>query len=299
MEQMSNLILIDKPQGFTSFDVVAKLRGILRQKKIGHTGTLDPMATGVLVCLVGKATKLAERMPSADKRYTATVRLGMTTDTQDSTGTVLTQCAADITREQLAHACKPFVGEISQLPPMYSAVSVGGRRLYDLAREGVEVERTPRRITVYSLDILDFDRDGQTAVLDVCCSKGSYIRTLAHDIGASLGVGGTLTALRRTEACGFSLDGCHTLAQLQQAKDEDRLSDYLLPPWTAFADCPRIQTGAWQRKMLANGVPLLLDKLGHPAAGCYTLWCGEEFLGIGEVAEQDDCIRMLYLDIAP
>ena len=291
---MEKVILIDKPQEFTSFDVVAKLRGIIKIKRIGHTGTLDPMATGVLVCLCGKATKLAERLPIQEKRYTAKLRLGIITDTLDITGTVTQTRESNVTREQFEIAAAKFVGNIMQVPPMYSAIQINGQRLYDLARKGVEVERTARPIIIYHLNVLDFDPVEQTAEIDVLCSKGSYIRSLALDIGESLGVGATLTDLCRTEAGGYNLSQCHSFAELQQLAEENRLEEVLLPTESLFSHLPRITTGEWQKKMIANGVPLMLDKLRNPQVGQYTLWCNEEFLGVFEVLEDADTIKMIY-----
>ncbi|MEG1943594.1 MAG: tRNA pseudouridine(55) synthase TruB [Angelakisella sp.] len=202
----SGIICVDKPKDFTSFDVVAKARGITGCRKMGHGGTLDPMATGVLPLFLGRATKVMDIMPGEDKRYTASFRLGLTTDTQDITGTVLEESSMAITPAALENALLPLRGEISQLPPMYSAVQVGGRRLYDLARAGKEIDRPCRTVSIYTLELVSYDEATRQGVLDIACSKGTYVRTIIHDIGTALGCGGVLTALRRTETLGYKLD---------------------------------------------------------------------------------------------
>lgn len=199
------IVIINKPQDWTSMDVCAKLRGIFHEKRVGHGGTLDPMATGVLPVFVGQATKAVSFAENGEKEYRATLRLGVTTDTQDSTGTVLTRAAINAGEDELRGMLPQFTGEIMQVPPMYSAIKRGGKKLYELARAGIEVAREPRRVTIYELELL-----GRSAAdewgLRVVCSKGTYIRTLCHDIGAALGCGGVMSALTRTGAAGFSLD---------------------------------------------------------------------------------------------
>ena len=187
MSGLNGILCINKPEGFTSFDVIAKLRGILKTKKLGHAGTLDPMATGVLPVFAGFATKACDILPDSDKSYIAGFRLGVTTDTQDRTGTILHQRPANhLTAEMIEQALPAFRGEILQLPPMYSAVSVNGQRLYELARKGIEVERTPRPITIYRLELLRYDPASQEGEMEISCSKGTYIRTILHDLGETL-----------------------------------------------------------------------------------------------------------------
>ena len=217
--QLEGILCVDKPQDWTSFDVVAKMRGIADCHKIGHGGTLDPMATGVLPLFFGRSAKAMELMPNQDKRYTAAIRFGITTDTQDCTGNVLSTSEKPVTREALEAALVPLRGTIDQLPPMYSAVWVDGQRLYNLARAGKEVERPTRQVTVHRLELMEFDAENRTCVIDVACSKGTYIRTLCHDIGEALGCGGILTALRRTETLGFTSKDCHTLEELKQRRE--------------------------------------------------------------------------------
>ena len=221
---LTGILCINKPQDFTSFDVIAKLRGISGTRKIGHSGTLDPMATGVLPIFFGSAAKACDLLPNSDKRYTAGVRFGLTSDTQDIWGSITGENPAPLSREDLEAALPRFTGTISQLPPMYSAVQVNGQRLYDLARKGVEVERTPREITIYKLDLLSYDPEKREALLDVSCSKGTYIRTLCHDLGQFLGMGAVMSSLIRTEAAGFTLSDCVTLEDAQKAASESRFS---------------------------------------------------------------------------
>ena len=211
----NGIIIIDKPADWTSMDVCAKLRGILKTKKVGHAGTLDPMATGVLPVFVGQATRAVSFAESGEKEYIATLRLGLVTDTQDISGQVLEQRGAAVTAAEVAAVLPQLTGEILQLPPMYSAIKIGGRKLYDLARQGREVERTPRPVTIYKLALLE-----QLSPVDfrlrIRCSKGTYVRTLCHDLGQLLGCGGCMAALRRTMAAGYTLAESRTLEEVQQ-----------------------------------------------------------------------------------
>ncbi len=214
----SGMIIINKPAGWTSMDVCAKLRGIFREKRVGHAGTLDPMATGVLPVFVGQATKAVSFAENGEKEYRARLRLGLTTDTQDITGTVLSESPVAATEDEVRAVLPRFTGEIEQIPPMYSAVKVGGRKLYELARKGAEIERKPRAVTVFALELLERTAPDEYA-LRVRCSKGTYVRTLCRDIGAALGCGGVMSALTRTEAAGFTLDEAVTLEQVQQQRE--------------------------------------------------------------------------------
>ncbi|MBQ4258395.1 MAG: tRNA pseudouridine(55) synthase TruB [Clostridia bacterium] len=225
----NGFLVIDKPQQYTSFDVVAVLRKLLSERHIGHTGTLDPMATGVLVILLGRDTKAIPYLEDAPKRYRAGFTLGMESDTQDSTGTILRKSEIRIARDEVEAALEQFRGEISQIPPMYSAVSVGGKRLYDLARRGITVERRPRKVTIHSLELVSFDENKQCGELLVSCSKGTYIRTLCADLGQSLGVGALMNALRREEASFCTLSESITLDQARSLAQEGRLEQCLLP----------------------------------------------------------------------
>ncbi|MBQ7713927.1 MAG: tRNA pseudouridine(55) synthase TruB [Oscillospiraceae bacterium] len=198
------IIVIDKPAGWTSMDVCAKLRGVYREKRVGHAGTLDPMATGVLPVFVGRATKAVSFAEDGGKEYRASLRLGVVTDTQDTSGTVLSEAPVNVTEDGLRAVLPRFTGELEQVPPMYSAVKIQGKKLYELARKGVTVERAPRRVTVYELELLGRDARGDWS-LRVVCSKGTYVRTLCHDVGAALGCGGCMSALTRTMAAGWTL----------------------------------------------------------------------------------------------
>lgn len=279
---MNGILCVNKPEGWTSFDVVAKVRGIAHTRKVGHAGTLDPMATGVLPLFLGIATKACDVMPGEDKAYRTTFRLGMTTTTQDRTGEVLTQTPSAVTEEQLRAALLSFCGEIEQIPPMYSAVQVNGRRLYDLARAGREVERKPRKVTIYALSLLSFDEAHQTGVLDVRCSKGTYIRTLCHDLGAALGVGATLTALERYEAGNFSLSDCYTIEELQQFEEQGVLEEKVLPVEQVFLQLPKIRLNAVQSVKFQNGVKLDLNRVRYKKVdGLHRVFDAENhFLGL-------------------
>lgn len=245
------IVIIDKPAGWTSQDVVAKLRGVFHEKRIGHGGTLDPMATGVLPVFVGRATRCVEFFEHADKAYKATLRLGTVTDTQDITGTVLETRPVTVTREQLEETLKSFVGFQMQTPPMYSAVKVDGKRLYDLARRGQTVARQPREIRILDLELRDFD--GTDANIFVHCSKGTYVRTLCADIGAALGCGGTMAALRRVKAGAFPLAEAHPLEALISAPDP---AVYLLKEDLLFRDLPAYTCTAAEEKRLRNGAEI-------------------------------------------
>lgn len=244
---MNGIIIVDKPAGFTSHDVVAKLRRICGTRRVGHSGTLDPMATGVLPIFVGRATRACEFAEGDSKVYTARLLLGVVTDTQDITGTVLSECTPDVTEQQVLSACAAFVGDIQQTPPMYSAVKVNGKRLYSLARQGVEVERKARRICIRSIGVKRVSPCRYD--LDVHCSKGTYIRTLCHDIGAFLGCGGTMEALRRTAAGGFTLSDAHTLEELEAGGAEKAL----LPVDSLFRHYPAHVLDGAQVKACKNG----------------------------------------------
>lgn len=247
----NGIIIIDKPAGWTSMDVCAKLRGILKEKRVGHGGTLDPMATGVLPVFVGNATKAVEFAEKTDKEYLAGLRLGVVTNTQDSTGQVLETHPAAVDRETLASVLPRFTGPIEQIPPMYSAIKIKGKKLYELARKGQEVERRPRSVTIHALEILEQTGEAEF-LLRVRCSKGTYVRTLCHDIGQVLGCGGCMSSLRRTMAAGFTLEDAVTLEQVQEQGEA-----LLLPVDCFFADCPVLLLSSPRAERLArNGCPI-------------------------------------------
>ena len=245
---MNGIVIIDKPMDWTSQDVVSKLRGVLHTKRIGHGGTLDPMATGVLPVFVGRATRGVEFFEHAEKTYEATLRLGITTDTEDITGTVLTEAPVNVTEAQLESALEKFRGDILQIPPMYSAIKIDGQKLCDLARKGREVERKPRPVTIYLLELLSFD--GITAKLRVRCSKGTYIRTLCKDIGQALGCGGCMESLRRTAAGEYSIEEAVPLQQLVEAADP---GSYLRPVDTLFTEYEAVTLTEKQALRCRNG----------------------------------------------
>ena len=245
---MNGIVIIDKPQGWTSQDVVSKLRGVLRTRRIGHGGTLDPMATGVLPVFVGRATRGVEFFEHAEKTYETVLRLGVATDTEDITGTVLEEKPVDISETEFLKVLEQFRGEIQQIPPMYSALKINGQKLCDLARKGKEVERKSRTITIFDLDCLEFT--GTTARLRVRCSKGTYIRTLCKDIGAALGCGGCMEQLRRVAAGEYTIDEAVPLAELVQAEEPEK---YLRNVDTMFAKYPPAVLTPNQEKRCRNG----------------------------------------------
>ncbi len=245
------IINVYKEAGFTSHDVVAKLRGICKQKKIGHTGTLDPDAVGVLPVCLGSATRLCDMLTDRQKEYVAKLRLGMVTDTQDISGKVLEQKEVNVSDEEFEGALMSFLGETMQVPPMYSALKVNGKKLYELARQGREVERTPRPVTIYEIEIVR--KDSPEYTIRVRCSKGTYIRTLCHDIGQKLGCGGVMTGLTRTQVGEFKLENAFTLPQLQQYADEERLSEIIFPIEGVFEKLSKLLVKEKSEKALLNG----------------------------------------------
>ncbi len=260
----NGIIIIDKPAGWTSMDVCAKLRGALRERRIGHAGTLDPMATGVLPVFVGRATRAVEFAAEGEKEYVAGLRLGVITNTQDSTGTVLETRPVHVDRTALERVLEGFRGELLQVPPMYSAVKIGGRKLYELARKGQEVERKARRVTIHALEVLEPERvraeapemdplEPDTWFLRVRCSKGTYVRTLCHEIGQALGCGGCMSALRRTMACGFPAAEAIPLEAVLRSKEPQAL---LLPVDRYFVRCgweERVTVSPAAERRLRNG----------------------------------------------
>ena len=251
---MNGIVIIDKPQGWTSQDVVSKLRGVLHTKRIGHGGTLDPMATGVLPVFVGRGTRAVEFFEHAEKCYETVLRFGITTDTEDITGTVLEEKPVSITRQQLEDALENFRGEILQVPPMYSALKINGQKLCDLARKGKEVERKPRTITIFQLKLLDFT--GDTATLRVACSKGTYIRTLCKDIGEKLGCGGCMESLRRVQAGAYTIAEAIPLAKLVESDDPEQ---FLMAVDTMFTQYEAVTLTQKQALRCRNGNSFTID----------------------------------------
>lgn len=245
---MNGIVIVDKPQGWTSQDVTARLRRVFNTRRIGHGGTLDPMATGVLPVFVDRATRGVEFFEHAEKIYEATLRLGLTTDTEDVTGTVLAQRDVGISEEEFLGILPQFRGKIQQIPPMYSALKVNGQKLCDLARKGKEVERQPREIEIFQLECLEFN--GDTARLRVHCSKGTYIRTLCKDIGEALGCGGCMAALRRVQAGEYTIDEAVPLEELLESVAPEK---YLRPVDSMFRNYPAVTLTANQEKRCRNG----------------------------------------------
>lgn len=286
---MNGIILINKPQNFTSFDVVAVVRRKFGTKKVGHGGTLDPMATGVLPVFIGCATKAVDLLPDSGKSYRAGFRLGLTSDTLDIWGKLSEEKPADIGREALEAVLERFRGEIEQTPPMYSALKVGGRKLCDLARQGIEVERKARKITISRLDLLEFD--GKNGVIEVDCSTGTYIRTLVDDIGKSLGTGAVMTELCRTRACGFEISECVSIEELRE-KPLDELK--LLSVESVFRDLPVTVLDEVQTRMYLNGVRLDADRLAEkpPLDTLLRVYGNGEFLGVAKVNEERELVSV-------
>lgn len=262
---MNGVLIIDKPQDFTSFDVVAVMRRLCQERKIGHTGTLDPMATGVLPLLLGKATHAASLLEDTDKEYISGFQFGVETDTQDSTGKMTRQSETKVTKEQLLAVLPRFTGDIMQVPPMYSAVSKNGQRLYKLARQGIEIERDSRPITIEKLILNEFDETTQTGSLTIGCSKGTYIRTLCADIGAALQTFGIMTSLRRTRAAGFSLADSVSLEEARRLSAEGTLEQKVLPVEKLFETYEALTVTAAQAARFCNGGGLSLERTGLSA----------------------------------
>lgn len=251
---MDGIINVYKERGYTSHDVIAKLRGILRQKKIGHTGTLDPEAQGVLPVCLGKATKVCDLLTDKTKTYQAVLLLGKVTDTQDTTGAVLEEHPVTCSQDEVKDCIAGFIGTIEQVPPMYSALKVNGKKLYELARQGIEVERKSRTITIESISIEQMELPEVT--ITVTCSKGTYIRTLCHDIGSRLGCGGCMKELLRTQVGPFSIADSVTLSEIERYRDEDRLSEILNSTDSVFGHLPAVKLSEEAERLVRNGNPL-------------------------------------------
>jgi len=274
---MDGIVIVDKPEGWTSQDVVSKLRGVFQTRRIGHGGTLDPMATGVLPVFVGRATRGVEFFEYAEKTYETVLRLGITTDTEDITGTVLTEKDAFVTGQMLEEVLAGFRGEILQVPPMYSAIKINGQKLCDLARKGREVERKPRPVTIHELTLLGMEADG--IHLRVRCSKGTYIRTLCKDIGAALGCGGCMASLRRVTAGEYTIE---TAVPLQTLIESENPGAYLLSVDSMFMAYPQVTLTEKQEKCCRNGVAFTTNL----PAGTYRVYAASgEFLALSHMVE--------------
>ena len=295
---MNGIICINKKQNITSFGVCAKLRGILGEKKVGHTGTLDPMAEGVLPVMIGGATRFLNFLPESDKGYRASFILGKTTDTLDITGNVTAEYENNVSESDVSEALKFFKGKIMQTPPMYSAVSVNGKRLYELARQGIEVERKEREIEIKRLELVE-NINGEY-VIDVFCSKGTYIRSLIDDIGRMLGCGAVMTSLVRTSAMGFTLENCTTLDELQQRKNENiGFDDILLPLDQVLSAYDKITISPAQSIRFKNGGSLDLARIKKQLfkEEIYRIYNPEDaFLGLGQAVNEELIIKRIYTE---
>ncbi len=293
---MDGIINVNKEKGFTSHDVVAKLRGILHQKKIGHTGTLDPEAVGVLPVCLGKATKVCDLLTNKDKTYRAVCRLGVSTDTQDMTGQILQRGDfSRVTQERLKEVLESFIGDQLQVPPMYSALKINGKKLYELAREGKTVERKPRPIRIHSINLIKYRQMEGLFTMDVTCSKGTYIRTLCHDIGEKLGCFGAMESLQRTRVGVFTLENALTLEQIEVLMKQNELEQQILSVDALFPEYPAFQIKDEFAAKLSNGNPLLEFFLqDYPERvnmiGIRDLMEGQEFL----VYDENGCFKAVY-----
>lgn len=297
---MTGIICVNKEKDITSFGVCAKMRGILKEKKVGHTGTLDPMATGVLPIMIGGATRFLDYLPESDKGYRAVFVLGKTTDTLDITGTVTAENEVNASKADVESVLTQFKGRIMQTPPMYSAVSVNGKRLYDLARQGIEVEREKREVEIKSLELADCNENENEYTIDVLCTKGTYVRTLIDDIGRVLGCGAVMTSLVRTYAMGFTLDDCKTLAQLQLLKDSgEGFESVLLPLEKALGAYDKVVVSPAQSNRFKNGGALDLVRVKKQlnADEIYRVYSSDgDFLGLGKAVETQLKVEKLFVN---
>lgn len=290
---INGILCVDKPAGFTSFDVIAKLRGILKMKRLGHAGTLDPMATGVLLVFVGYATKACGILPNENKHYIAEFQLGKISDTQDSTGKILeTRDFTGISKQDILNSIS--TGEIMQIPPMYSAVSVNGKRLYELAREGKEIKRQARPVFIKSVSCMNFNAETGTGVLNIHCGKGTYVRTFIHDMGQSLGCGALMTNLRRSYASGFDLNSCYSLEEIQKFADNNMLTQIIIPIEKAFDSLPVIELNIKQTRLYRNGVKLDLSQFAiNFKSQQYAVYSiSDGFLGTALPDLEQNCLRI-------
>ena len=298
---MNGLILINKPKDFTSFDVVAVMRRLAKQKKAGHTGTLDPNATGVLPILLGSATKAQDLIVSHDKTYIADFKLGLTTDTFDIWGKVTAEYESNADGDSVKNALHDFVGEIEQIPPMFSAVQKDGKRLYDLARQGIEIERESRKVTVYDIELLNFDNETQSGSFRIACSKGTYVRTVIDDMDKKLGTGAVMTGLQRIEACGFSIDECITLDEAKSLAESEKLETALHSVESLFKSYDSIKISPAQTKRFSNGGALDLArtrlKNSNPDDGKIFRVSDNDnnFIGLGKVDAEKSELKIYKL----
>ena len=291
------IICINKKKGITSFDVVAKVRHLLKVSRVGHAGTLDPMAEGVLPVFVGRATLACDILPDSDKSYLATFKLGFSTDTQDTSGKVISEKPSTVTKAEVEAALLSFKGEIMQPPPMYSAIKVNGKKLYELAREGKTIDLAPRKITIYNISLYDFDEKSQSGVFSVSCSKGTYIRTICHDLGLKLGTYGVMSALTRTAAAGLTINDCYTEEQLEDLVNNQSVDDIIIPTEKVFASLNKITLSEKYTRLFLNGVKLRDEQIGKTADeenhAVYSY--DNRFLGIGYFDNQLFRVKKLFV----
>lgn len=296
-KSLDGILLIDKPADFTSFDVVAKMRGIAKTRKIGHGGTLDPMATGILPLFFGSATKACDLLPDHTKAYEAEFVLGKVSDTQDITGNILEEHEVTAGEKEVRRALESYTGTISQTPPMYSAVMVGGKRLYQYAREGKTVERAAREAVIHRLDLTGCDEGEHRYCLYIECSKGTYIRTLCHDLGQDLGCGAVLTSLRRTVSSGYKVKDAITIGAAQALADAGRLGERILPVETAFVCYEKLVLGDRDVRAFQNGVKMDSGRfLPAGETGIRRIFTeGGAFVGLAEVVDEKLCVKKLFV----
>lgn len=276
---MNGILIVNKPQKFTSFDVVAILRKILSMKKIGHGGTLDPMATGVLPIFLGNATKIIDVIPDQDKKYIASFKLGISTSTYDIWGETTSETKSAITKQVLTSVINRFTGNINQVPPMYSAIKINGEKLYNLARQGKEIERPARPVTIHDIKLLAFDEALQEATIETHVSKGTYIRSLIHDIGNNLDVGATMTSLSRNFALGFDISQSYTIDEIKDFQLSKELDQRLIKTEDALCSLPEIFINNTTLEKISNGVKVDIDMDKNKYYRVYS--CDKTFLGIG------------------
>ena len=297
---MNGILLVNKPERWTSFDVIGKLRGVLHMKRLGHAGTLDPMATGVLPVFVGYATRACGMLPDDTKSYTAGFQLGQVSTTQDCTGEILeTKDFSDITAVQITQVLSHMTGLVPQLPPMYSAVKVNGQKLYDLARKGKTVERQPRTVRIESLTLTAFDPAAGTGIIEITCGGGTYVRTILHDMGQALGCGALMTSLCRTVSNGFPLQRCLTLERVQELAEREQIGSILIPLEEVFSSLPPLHLDLQQTRLYRNGVKLALDSLTLPDAERFAVFgAAEGFLGTA-LADREAGVLRIERNLCP
>lgn len=294
---MNGIIVINKPKNYTSFDVIAVLRKKLNQKKIGHMGTLDPMATGVLPILLGETAKFQIFTKDNDKKYIASMKFGITTDTLDITGKVLSKKTSNITQNDIENILHEFTGEINQIPPMFSAIKKNGIKLCNLARKGIEIEREKRKITIKNLNLLEFNQEDQILKLEILCSKGTYIRTLCADIGEKLKVGAVMAELCRTQSNGFDISQSVNLEEIKNNAPEIVKEKYVLPTEILFKDIPNINITTAQAEKIKHGANISLKRLHiltkSDIIKVCKLFSENKFVGLGEISYETEDLRGL------